>query len=155
MISIFQIPQILRVSIWVQLLELRLVQLYFLVIDIQEYKVDQPLVRTDNYFHRPDFWNLSWNTTTVFGIGHWGQLSQDQFFPAVPLVPLDKLSLYPLLKHLQFAVLTVPHLLSPENIFLLLGLRLRFGLVWLPGLVGESPRTCMSHGSLGGCLWLD
>ena len=24
----------------------------------------------DNYFHGPGFWNLSWNTSTVFGIGH-------------------------------------------------------------------------------------
>ena len=69
-------------------------------------------ISTDNYFHRPDFWNLSWNTSTVFGIGHCGQLPQDQFFPAVLLVPLDKLSLYSLLKHLQFVVLTVLHLLS-------------------------------------------
>ena len=25
---------------------------------------------TDNYFRRPGFWNLSWNTSTVFGIRH-------------------------------------------------------------------------------------
>ena len=24
----------------------------------------------DNYFHRPGLCNLSWNTSTVFGIGH-------------------------------------------------------------------------------------
>ena len=91
-------------------------------------------------------------TSTVFGIRHRGRLSQDQFFFAVPLVSLVKLSLCSLLRQLHFVVLTVLHLLSLGNIFLLLGLRLRFGLVWLHGLVGESPRTCMSHGPLGGRL---
>ena len=40
----------------------------------------------------------------------------------------------------------------PGNIFRSLGLRFRFGLVWLHGLGGESLVTCVSHGPIGGLL---
>ena len=39
---------------------------------------------------------------------------------------------------------------SPGNIFLPLGLKFRFGLVWWHELGSESPVPCVSHGPLGG-----
>ena len=39
---------------------------------------------------------------------------------------------------------------SPGNIFLSLGLKFRFGLVWWHELGSESPVPCVSHGPLGG-----
>ena len=39
---------------------------------------------------------------------------------------------------------------SLGNIFLSLGLKFRFGLVWWHGLGSESPVPCVSHGPLGG-----
>ena len=39
---------------------------------------------------------------------------------------------------------------SPGNIFIPLGQKFRFGLVWWHELGGESPVPCVSHGRLGG-----
>ena len=69
-------------------------------------------------------------------------------------MPSDFGYLYPPLGYCERLVHFSPVSCFPENIFLPLGLKFRFRLVWLHELGGETPALCVSHGPMGGLLRL-